>query len=137
MVIKFPHYTEREKEALLQFMRQGIVHGQWQFEVRLVSKKVKWITKPEDPYYRMWLKNTAKRIDAVCIDAAHVHLIEVKEYLLPSGVGQLLLYRKMYLEQHKPKKPIKLWYVAYWPDPDVEELCKELGIEVWTVRRTL
>ena len=110
-----------------------MLSGEWMYDVRLVSKKLEWVKYKEEPWYRLWLKVTAKRIDAVCIDEAYVNIIEVKRYMLASGVGQLLLYKKMYQEQYKPKKPIRLWLIAYYPDPDVIELCDELGIATWSV----
>ena len=133
MKIKFPHATSEEREALQKFIDAGIIHGIWTFELRLPSRKAKIAEKAAEPFRIMWEKLTAKRIDAVCEAADAIYLIEVKRYLLPSGIGQLLVYAYMYNEIYKPKKPIKLYYVAYYNDPDVAEVCKNMGIKVFTV----
>ena len=132
--IKFPHATSEERQALEEFIRKGIISGIWTFELRLPSRKAKGLEHLPEPIRVMWEKLTAKRIDAVCEAADAIYLIEVKRYLLPSGIGQLLVYAYMYNEIYKPKKPVKLYYVAYYNDPDVAEVCKNMGIKVFTVK---
>jgi len=131
--IKFPHATSEEREALLKFIESGKIHGIWTFELRLPSRKAKLSVELPMPIQQMWEKLTAKRIDAVCYANDAIYLIEVKRYLLPSGIGQLLVYAYMYNEIYKPDKPVKLYYVAYYNDPDVEHVCKQMGIKVFTV----
>jgi len=132
---KFPHFTLEEAEVAELFEKIGPLKGKWQYEVRLTSKKARWVENEPEWIKKMWEKITAKRIDMVCERESDVNLVEVKRYLLPSGIGQLLLYAHMYNEQFKPQKPVKLWYVAYYGDPDVEEFAKSIGINVWVLNR--
>jgi len=132
-IIKFPHATSEEREALEKFLNAGLIHGIWTFELRLPSRKAKLSVEMPLPFKQMWEKLTAKRIDAVCYADDAIYLIEVKRYLLPSGIGQLLVYAYMFNEIYKPQKPVKLWYVAYYNDPDVECVCRQLGIKVYYV----
>lgn len=90
--------------------------------------------KITDPTMRlMWEALTAKRIDAVAETDTFIHIIEVKRVMLPSGIGQLLLYSYLYNEQFKPTKNIKLWLIAKYPDPDVIHVCKQMGIQTWVM----
>jgi hypothetical protein len=129
---KFPHFTREEREVAKLFyeLHKNIYHG-WQWEVRLKSKKSEGLEHiPENLRY-MWEVITAKRIDVVFEDAYNIYIGEIKRILLPSGIGQLLLYKKLYQEQFKPTKKVQMYYIAYIDDPDVRELAEELGIKVW------
>ena len=132
---KFPHFTLEEARTLELFQATGILIGKWSYDVRLTSKRATDCPFEEDWACRMWKALTAKRIDAVCERESDINIIEVKRYMLPSGVGQLLLYSYMYADEFKPNKPVKLWYVTYYSDPDVEDLCRKLGIKTWSVVR--
>ena len=130
---KFPHFTEEESHVLREFIKAKVIEGEWWTDVKLTSRKAKYIETMEEPWRTMWLMLTAKRIDAVCVARDYVHIIEVKKIMLPSGVGQLSLYRMMFAEEYKPRIPIRLWYVTYYRDPDVEEMCRRAGIRTWSV----
>ena len=131
--IRFPHYTEEERRALEEFMKAGILHGVWSFEVRLKSRISEFAKELPENWRRMWETVTAKRIDAVCEEPDRINIIEVKRRLMSSGIGQLITYEKMYKEQFKPTKPIQLWMVAWENDPDVAKVCADMGIKTWTV----
>jgi len=130
---KFPHFTKDEAEVLEAFMKQYPNVQKWEFDVRLKSKKAEGIKFENEMMKLFWEKATAKRIDAVAHLTNEIWLIEVKRYMLSSGIGQLLVYSFMYNEQFKPKKYVKLWLIAKYPDPDVIEVCKKLGIKTWSM----
>ena len=132
---KFPHFTEEESYVLRKFIEANVITGEWYTDVKLTSRKASYVENMEEPWRTMWLTLTAKRIDAVCVSRDAVHIIEVKRVMLPSGVGQLQLYRMMFAEEYKPQLPIRLWYVTYYSDPDVEEMCRRAGIRTWSVVR--
>ena len=113
-------------------MRTGLLDGKWSFDVKLTSKKFENAKIDDDLMRVIWKNLTAKRIDAVCETAEDINIIEVKRVMLASGIGQLMLYAYMYNQQFKPQKPIKLWYVTYYNDPDIEEYCKLIGIKTWS-----
>jgi len=133
MVVRFPHFTLEEAKVLDEFQKRKILVGKWSYDVRLKSKKSKLPGDVSDWVQRMWESVTAKRIDAVCETENKIHLIEVKRYMLASGVGQLLVYMYMYQEQFKPFKPLQLWYVCFYSDPDIVEICRKLGIKTWSI----
>jgi len=128
---KFPHFTADEAEVLEEFIKRGIIKGEWKFDVRLPSEKAKYIEHYPEPWKSMWIALTSKRIDALCEDENYIHIIEVKRVMLHSGIGQLLMYKYLYEKHFKPKKPIKLWLIAKYHDPDVVKLCRQLNINTW------
>ena len=131
--VKFPHFTLEEAKVLEEFQKLFFKGAKWQYDVRLESRKAKLPESEPEPFKIMWKKLTAKRIDALVETSDAFHIIEVKRVMLPSGIGQLLVYAYMFNEQFKPKKMVKLWYVTYYNDPDVEHICKQLGINTWSV----
>ena len=129
--VKFPHFSIEEAEVLERFQETRRLVGDWSYDVRLKSIKAEEV-KIEDPVLRqMWEALTAKRIDAVCETREDINIIEVKRVMLPSGIGQLMLYSYMYNQQFKPTKPVKLWLIAKYHDPDIVEYCKMVGIKTW------
>ena len=128
---KFPHFTLDEAEVLEEFMKTGILRGAWKFDVRLPSEKAKWVENYPEPWRSMWEALTAKRIDALCETPDAIHIIEVKRVMLHSGIGQLMMYKALYEEHFKPRKPIRLWLIAKYHDPDVVKLCRQMNINTW------
>ena len=131
--IRFYHFTDEEAEVARLFILEGPLQGEWYCDIRLPSRKAKFVGELEEPWRTMWLHLTSKRIDLLCVQRDTIHIIEVKRYMLSSGVGQLLTYRDMFEETYKPIVPVELWYVTYYPDPDVIEICRRHGIRTWSV----
>lgn len=131
--IPFPHFTKEEADVLRRFIEAGLIKGKWYFDVRLTSQKAKFVEKLPSPWAWMWQQLTAKRIDAVCVSENAVHIIEVKRYMLSSGVGQLITYRDMFIKEYEPSGPVVLWYVTFYHDPDIVRLCESLNINTWYV----
>ena len=134
---RFPHFTLEEAEVLEEFMKSGLLEGKWSFDVKLVSKKFENAKIDDELMKVIWKNLTAKRIDAICETAEDINIIEVKRVMLASGIGQLMLYAYMYNQQFKPQKPVKLWYVTYYNDPDIEEYCRLIGVKTWSKVRVV
>lgn len=127
----FKHQSEEERIVAEEFIKRYLVGAKITFDLPLASKKpARWEEMPEN-YKRMWEYLLAKKIDFIAELPEKIMIVEVKQKLSASGVGQLLLYKKMYEEQYKPVKPLELWQIAMYPDPDVIELCDKLGIKWW------
>ena len=135
--LRFPHFTSEEEKALRLFIEKGPVKGEWALEVRLPSTLPDWVKNEPEDFARMWEFLTSKRIDAVCTNEHGIHIVEAKKRLMSSGIGQLLVYRSMYINYYQPKKPVYLWLVAYHNDPDIRNIAGEYGINVWTVDKDL
>jgi len=128
---KLPHFKKEEYEVMKEFLNRRILVGEWKFDVKLFppERPLRPFETPLD--YRIWQHLHAKRIDAVCIDAAFTWILEVKDLLRPSAIGQLYVYKHLYERQYKPVKPIRLGIVVGELDPQVLEVCREHGIKVW------
>ena len=133
----FKHLSEEETLVAREFINRVIPDAKLKFDVPLKSKLPLGISEMKEPYKSLWEYLTAKKIDIVAEYPDKVMIIEVKQRLHASAVGQLLLYKKMYLEQYKPAKPIELWHIAMYPDLDVIDLLKDLGIKWWCLNESI
>jgi len=84
-----------------------------------------------DPFQKMWRANTAKRIDALVETEKNVWIIEVS--LIPGlrAIGQLEVYRYLWLEDPKIDKPVYRVLVCQAIDNDVIAAAGSLGIATY------
>lgn len=68
---------------------------------------------------RAWDKLTAKRIDAVGVNRDGITVIEVKPRGGASALGQVLVYRDLYIQKIKPAQPVAALVVCNYIDEDV------------------
>ena len=129
----FPHFQIAEARILYDFICSDKIVGTWYFDVKLLSEKAKKLLESENPFMLSQANLYMKRIDAVCINSIAHNIIEVKKKLLSSAIGQLLTYEKLYREQYKPTKSIRLVVVYAFRDEDVEKTCKEYNIKCYWV----
>jgi len=115
-----------------EFMYRRIIEGEYIFDVRLYppERPLRPFETPED--YRIWQILHAKRIDAVCETPDTIYIIEVKDILRPSAVGQVLTYMVLFEEQFKPRKKLKPVIVAGEDDPQMHSVCRRYNID-WYV----
>jgi len=133
----FKHTNPQERFIAEEFIKRFCQEARVTFDVPLVSRKpAKWEEMPEN-YKIMWQYLTAKKIDFIAEFSDRIWIVEVKDKLSAAGIGQLLLYKKMFVEQYKPGKPIELWLIAIYPDLDVIDLCNDLGIKWWVLNASL
>ena len=130
---KLPHYKPEEYQIMAEFLRRRILEGKWSFSVKL--KPPERPLRPfETPFeYKIWQTLHSKRIDAICETPSYIWIIEVKDLVRSSAIGQLLVYRELYQEQYHPVKPIRLAIVAGEDDPQVRKVAMKLGIKVWVM----
>ena len=86
-----------------------------------------------DPMWRMWRYNTSKRADAIANLSSEVWIIEVSASPGLRAVGQLLVYKSLWLEDPKILKPIQLVLVAAQIDADLAGACSASGIQIYIV----
>ena len=84
--------------------------------------------KLEDPLFYMWRALNAKRIDALGETQDEVFLIEVSQDPGLRAVGQIQVYAKLWAEDPKINKPIKLVLVCATVDPDLLSAAASFGI---------
>ena len=128
---------------------QGMVWEDWQaWEPWLRGPGQRWseyaydvelLTQPipngeADPaMIRMWLRNTAKRIDAVGRTAAGYTIFEARRRAGWSAIAQLLGYRDLWL-MNFPALPLgDLWLITEEIDDPTRSTALRQGIRVWSV----
>ncbi|MHC1600500.1 MAG: hypothetical protein ACXQS5_06760 [Candidatus Methanospirareceae archaeon] len=76
---------------------------------------------------------TQLRIDAVGETPREIWIFEVKPRAGRSALGQLESYGYWYIRQYAPRKPVKLAVVCESIDPNMPDVFREHGIEVFVV----
>ncbi|RLI83107.1 MAG: hypothetical protein DRP01_09350 [Archaeoglobales archaeon] len=132
---KFPHLKLVERYIATKWvMDERIPDSQLKWDVKLyvpLPEHVKRLLTPEE--LRMTQELTAKRIDCVWEKENEIVIVEVKDKVRHSALGQLLAYRDMYIEQYKPRKPVRMLLVCGADDPPVRKVLEKYGIEVKVV----
>lgn len=131
--LRVKHFKPRERELVYVAERLGLLPGRCWFNYLLPAPE-----RPRRPFesleeYLLWRFLRSKEIDAVCETEEAIYIIEFKDRARPSGIGQLLTYRDLYVENERPSKPVKLRYIVGEGDPQVEEVARRLGIEVFVL----
>ncbi|MBW2672732.1 MAG: hypothetical protein JRD89_04840 [Deltaproteobacteria bacterium] len=129
----FPHMKPVEVEIMQRFIELAPLGTEYEYDVRLFPEIKPLAPGADEEAYKAWLLLKAKRIDAVAHTPDAIWILEVKDRLRPSAVGQLLVYRDLYDRQFHPLKPLRLGVVCGDDDPLVRPTCAEHGIKVWVV----
>jgi len=125
----------RESEAAVweRFLRQL----PWpaldiEYDVRLGEGTV---LPPETPEWvqRMAYQLSTKRVDAVVTTSERIYLVEVKDRISFSALGQLLGYRSLFMAERRPTRTVSMVVVGEILAPDVAGVLSEHGIEVFLV----
>lgn len=87
----------------------------------------------KDPINKMWRLNNSKRADAIAELDDEVWIIEVAERPGLRAVGQLMVYRNLWIEDTPIMKPEKIVLVASAFDHDLLASAAQMGIEIYIV----
>jgi len=115
--IRFRHYKHAELEIAKRFIRQLKITGEWYFDVYLETEMSKWIREKAEPINIRDIVPWLKRIDGICFAKDGIHIVEFKERLNSTLIGELIVYERMYKEQYQPKEPVYLDAVVAVDDP--------------------
>lgn len=100
-----------------------------QFNVRLGTGVILASSDPE--YMKRFARAaTTKRADMILFNGDLVTIVEVKIRIGGSALGQLQLYRKLYMAEHPEVKTPALVAVGQTIEPDVAELYADHGVTV-------
>lgn len=128
--IKYPHMVPQEIVLWKDFLRR---HGRkftaFRYDVK-VGRGVGTVPGLEEPYQRMAIELTRKRIDVVASRGRQVYIIELKEHAGVGSIGQLLSYKALYEDQHGPGRVTGLILVARSTDQDVQRVARAMRIQV-------
>lgn len=124
----YPHMFPLDKEIYNRFLAKfSSMYLGFQYDVTcgIVSER-----------FPAWDDNYAKdaevlsklRIDAVGESPENMDIIEVKPRGNMAAMGQLLTYKKHYIDEYKPTKPVRMVLVCGVIDPNIVELATGYGI---------
>jgi len=134
--IKFRHYKAEELDLARDFVKSAALPGTYFFDYYLMTDAARHIASFMQPPMLKDIVPWLMRVDLVVFQGNKVWIIEFKDRLRPSGVGQLLSYKKLWLEQYGSGKGINLGYVARDDDPTLHSTLTENKITWWIVPKT-
>ncbi|MEK7499289.1 MAG: hypothetical protein AAB649_01645 [Patescibacteria group bacterium] len=124
----YPHMKPRDVAIWIRFLEQfPDMYERVQYDVHVGG------TPPFDPTVSEE-RNTdmsalyKRKIDVVGLKGDQIDIIELKPDADASAVGQLLMYRKLYVEDFAPTVAPKLIIVTDKVKPDVLAFAKEMGV---------
>jgi len=132
--IRFRHFKPDELEIAKEFVRKGLLPGTYFFDVYLPTESVRKAIEALPPRYKRVPYVGMLRIDAICYKPNLIWILEFKERFRPSGIGELMAYRRVFQKEFKPKQEIILGYIASEKDPDMEKVMNYYNIRYWVVR---
>lgn len=130
---KYPHMRIWEETIMDAFHAKNILKAEWTYDVPLKIRTAEYPTLMSENEKALWNRLTSKRIDAVAETPTEIYVIEIKNRLRPSAVGQALTYKTLYLEQFKPEKPVIAAIIARVDDLDMQHVCDVYNIKTWVI----
>jgi hypothetical protein len=137
--------SDTEHKILKKFINSGVLKGSFQENIRVGLARIKReassdfmldffsFRKAQDNR----LLSKLKWIDAVCSIKDTVWVLEVEKKLNETALGQALVYRDLFAEDHPPedypKLKIKAGIVCETSDPWIKDICEEYEIQVFVV----
>jgi hypothetical protein len=129
----FPHFKPTERAILERYIANGAPQGEWTIDYRLPILEKDVPAELQGAERDMWIALHQKRIDALVEQPSRVFIIEVKERVTSTAVGQLLVYSHLYREQTFDARPIELVLVAGEDDAITHAAIEAQGINVIVV----
>jgi len=130
---KYPHMRQWEAEIMEKYHDKVGMVGEWSYDVPLKVRETPVPSYMTDNESLLWQRITAKRIDAVCERKNVIYIIEIKDRLRPSAIGQVLTYLVLYAEQFAPSKDLQGVVLTEFTDFDMMHVADEYNIEVWVI----
>lgn len=134
--IKYRHYKPDELTLAKDFVRMALLPGKYFFDYYLMTDSARKIVEGMEPPMLKDIVPWLMRVDCVVFIGRKAWLIEFKERLRPSGVGQLLTYEKLWKEQYGGDKPVILGYVARVDDKTMHSTLEDKGIRWWIIPKS-
>ena len=131
---KFPHLGLIERYIVARWIdREKIDVSRLTFDYRLkpyVKPTIKAIIKTEEEE-KMVRDLLAFRIDVVYDEVDKITLIEVKDELRPSALGQILTYQYLYVKEKPTYKPVQAMVLAGLDNPMLHEVYDNYNVKYY------
>lgn len=72
-----------------------------------------------DAFRRSWRESSKLKADAIVERPGVIEVVELKDFLRTSALGQALSYRYWYTAERQPTKPVQMWVTAPDVNPSV------------------
>lgn len=132
----YPEQPRRESGILHDFLvAHGAEYDRFSFSVRVGKGQPVDLShlpgiQRATPYW------TRKRIDLVLWQRGEVTLLECKERVSATVLGQLRVYRQLFLEEHPEVEDVRLAAAGRWSDPDTLRVLSAEGVDVYLYEPT-
>lgn len=125
---RLTHMGQLEANIWTHFLEaHGPEFTGYEYDVHL-QKPVKLPDDMEAEYKADALALSALRIDVKAEDKKQIYLFEVRPNANQAAIGQLILYRYVYILQYNPTKPVRMMLVTDVYKPDIELTARSVGI---------
>lgn len=126
----YPERTDSESSVIRDYLN---AHGT-EFDTLGFSVRVGQALEPDPTHLigvqRSTIYSTRKRIDFVGIKGDLHTLVEAKQRVQPSALGQILTYRKLYLEEHPDVHNVRMIVIGRYSDNDTVNSLNAHGVDV-------
>jgi hypothetical protein len=120
--------NERETHTSSKFIDAVCILSQPQDTTLVRHDNVKFSEKSQ--YGKIWVRKDFNS-EAKLFRDQSVVLIEAKSKLDCCAIGQLLVYRNLFIQDWPSAKIAQLWIVTSEDDDFIRPTCAELGVNVW------
>ena len=131
--IKFRHYKREEREIAEDFIKQVRIVGRYFFDFYLMTNAARRIIRDKAPPMLKDAVPWMMRVDMVIFKGRTIFLCEIKERLRPSGIGELLTYKNLWLRQYGFGKAVELVYICRIDDPTLHSSLEDHSISLHVV----
>lgn len=143
------HWKVEGKKIMSQYPQMGPKESQiWTYFLEKIDwddiEYIEYAVRVGPPYVlsmalseserRMVEAVTRLRIDAVVHRKSSIWLVEVKEVVSTSAIGQMVSYYHYYVQEHKPMKPVYIAVVAEDYKVAVVDVAKRYGIVIFIAK---
>jgi hypothetical protein len=126
----YPERTDGESAVIRDYLN---AHGT-EFDRLGFSVRVGQALQPDPTHLigvqRSTIYSTRKRIDFVGIKGELHTLVEAKQRIQASALGQILMYRKLYLEEHPDVHNVRMVVIGRYSDDDTVNSLTAHGVAV-------
>ena len=128
---KFPHFKPIERRLATLFIQKYRIEGKYAFSVPLPTTRAKILMQKEEEWLRREAYLYCFKLDILIDCDYYYYIIEVKERIRPSALGQLAIYHDLFIREYKPNKPVYLGITYLIRDTDVETAAYARGIRLF------
>jgi hypothetical protein len=77
-----------------------------------------------------WIYLTSPKVDCVCFSGEALVVVEVKPQLNPEAIGQVMVYKSLFIKRWQPELPVKTQIATMAARPEYQYFCDINGIDL-------